>query len=71
MRTEKWKQVSPRFSIGLGYGDYLSTPAITYFSTPVKKHFKVFLHLIVAYVVFAWHRRKSESKNALPQAPTL
>ena len=59
MRTEKWKQVSPRFSIGLGYGNYLSTPAITWFGTPKRKHHKIFVHLVVLYVVFAWHRRAS------------
>ena len=60
-RREMWYNMSPRFSIGFGCGNYLSTPAITWFGTPKRKHHKIYFHLVVLYVVFAWHRRKSVS----------
>ena len=68
-RVEKWYSMTPRFSIGLGYGNYLSTPAITWFGTPQRKHNKIYLHLVVAYIVFAWHRRKSQKEIGSLEGP--
>ena len=67
--TDTWKKITPRFSVGWAWGAYwygegfVGLPfSATYYWTPRRRHHKVFIHLLFARVVLAWHRRKPEAK---------
>jgi len=56
VRISKWYRVFPRFSLEIAAGGFVGL-GITFYWTPKRRHYQMYLHLLVGRIVLAWHRR--------------